>query len=224
MPDTNAEALNQTVAIVSRKGGTGKTTLATNLAVCALQANCPASVIDLDPQGSAIAWSRLRANAGREGPVVSHAIAMTLDDALAEAQGLTLIDTPATDPEVMAVACEAADAVLIPCRPSLSDSISISHTLRMVDRMERRAWVVLSCVPTERRLSEAVEMLRTLKASHGIPVVLSEVCLRQYIDVARAADEGLGVVELSPSSKAAADMQSAYDWLAGVLAEGRRAA
>ena len=46
----------RTVAIISRKGGTGKTTLACNFAVAAQSDGRAAVILDMDPQGSASAW------------------------------------------------------------------------------------------------------------------------------------------------------------------------
>ena len=211
----------RTVAVVSRKGGTGKTTIAVNMAVCAARAGINAGVVDMDPQGSAVAWSRLRAADGLSAaaPTVAHAIAVNLADVVVEAGELALIDTPANDPDAAMAGCELADVVLVPCRPALSDTISIAQTLTMVERLggSAKAWVVLSCVPSKRRLSEAFNMLRTLQSAHGVSVALAEVCLRQYVDVARAADEGLGVVEFAPRSKAAQDMRDAWGWLSSAL-------
>lgn len=45
------------VAIISRKGGAGKTTLSVNLAVASVLAGGPAVVLDMDPQGSAGGWA-----------------------------------------------------------------------------------------------------------------------------------------------------------------------
>jgi Mrp family chromosome partitioning ATPase len=50
----------QTVAILSQKGGTGKTTLALHLAVAAEKNGDVAVVIDLDPQASAAGWKDSR--------------------------------------------------------------------------------------------------------------------------------------------------------------------
>jgi len=46
----------KTVAIISQKGGSGKTTLAVHLAVCAERARRRVAIIDLDPQASALEW------------------------------------------------------------------------------------------------------------------------------------------------------------------------
>ena len=49
-----------TVALISRKGGAGKTTLACGLAVASEQEGLVTALVDLDPQGSASAWASLR--------------------------------------------------------------------------------------------------------------------------------------------------------------------
>ena len=50
----------KTVAIISQKGGSGKTTIAVHLAVCAERAKKRIAIIDLDPQGSALEWFNRR--------------------------------------------------------------------------------------------------------------------------------------------------------------------
>ena len=50
----------KTLAILSRKGGTGKTTIAVHLSVAAEQAGRTTALIDLDPQASAVSWSDKR--------------------------------------------------------------------------------------------------------------------------------------------------------------------
>ena len=107
-----------TVALVSQKGGAGKTTIAINLAVASELAGRPAVVVDLDPQASAATWGDSRE---AEAPVVVSAQAARLAEVLATARehgaALTLIDTA---PHAEAAA-RTADLVLVPCRPSVLD-------------------------------------------------------------------------------------------------------
>ena len=69
-----------TVALVSQKGGAGKTTIAINLAIASELAGRPAVVVDLDPQASAATWADSRA---AEAPVVVSAQAARLSEVLA---------------------------------------------------------------------------------------------------------------------------------------------
>ena len=86
-----------TVALVSQKGGAGKTTIAINLAIASELAGRPAVIIDLDPQASSATWGDSRE---AEAPVVVSAQAARLAEVLATARehgaALTLIDTPRT--------------------------------------------------------------------------------------------------------------------------------
>ena len=50
----------KTLAILAQKGGSGKTTLAVHMAVCATRRKLRTALIDLDPQGSAYDWNASR--------------------------------------------------------------------------------------------------------------------------------------------------------------------
>jgi chromosome partitioning protein len=58
------------IAIVSSKGGVGKTTVTQCLAVEALRQGLPAAIIDADPQRSAADWGDQRAQADLDAPAV----------------------------------------------------------------------------------------------------------------------------------------------------------
>jgi cellulose biosynthesis protein BcsQ len=108
------------IAIVSQKGGSGKTTLSVNLAAAAETAGAIALIIDTDPQATASQWGAWRADKAPE--VIDSApprIQAKVD--AAEAQGATfiVIDTPPHADSAASRAVEAADLVLIPAAPVL---------------------------------------------------------------------------------------------------------
>lgn len=61
----------QTIALVNPKGGSGKTTMAIHLAAVAHRDGHQTTLLDTDPQGSALDWSR-RTPDGYDGPRVGH--------------------------------------------------------------------------------------------------------------------------------------------------------
>ena len=80
------------IAIISQKGGSGKTTLATALAVAHEEAGGTAAVADLDPQGSSVAWHHFRSGAP---PIVAAVHPPRLErsstDLAKEARGVDLL-------------------------------------------------------------------------------------------------------------------------------------
>ena len=87
----------KTIAILSNKGGTGKTTLAIHLAVAAEQASKRTAVLDLDPQDSATTWGEAR---GKDTPAVvpTHArhLPRMLDAANQNGTEIAIVDTAPT--------------------------------------------------------------------------------------------------------------------------------
>jgi chromosome partitioning protein len=107
------------IAIVSQKGGVGKSTLAVHLAT---EAQCQGQrvlLLDLDPQGSAMEWANRR---GDLPPDVSGAnpasIAKEIERAKSENYDLVIADTAPHADHAALQAARVADLVAIPCRPS----------------------------------------------------------------------------------------------------------
>src|SRR5271169_1172535 len=120
-----------TLAIISQKGGSGKTTLTVHLAVCAAMHHHKTAIIDIDPQGSAYDWNESREPGRKFDAVKANAAQLPGLLQKAEAAGVEFatIDTaPHTDKEA-AAAAKLADFVLIPCRPARFDLKAIASTL-----------------------------------------------------------------------------------------------
>jgi chromosome partitioning protein len=195
-------------AFVAQKGGSGKTTLATHLAVYAEEQGETVALIDLDPQASAVAWHRVR---GTDAPTVAAVkpedLAARLE-AIAEAGAtLALIDTaPHTDRGAL-VAIRAAEQIILPVRPSFLDVAALVDTVRLLEAAEKKdaAIAVLNAVPQRGGLAdEAEEAL----AAFGVAVAPERIAQRNPI--ANAIPQGKGVTEFAPKDAAAAEIKSLW--------------
>lgn len=196
------------VAVVSRKGGSGKTTLACSLAVAATENGCRVLVLDADPQGTADAWMRARSAACPDlASVVSAAEIRAAVSAARGSYDLVLIDTLGSESASNAV-LRAADFCLVPSRPTVPDLLAAPQTMAAARLLGKAAAFVLTQVPSRghRRASEASRGL----AAHGR---VSPHCIALRNAYADAQALGLGVTEFEPRGKAAAEIQSLWAWL-----------
>ena len=108
-----------TIAIVSQKGGSGKTTIAIHLAAAAVRAGKIACIIDTDPQATAAAWGDWRG--GSEPEVITTPparLAKTIEDAaklgaVLRQQTQMLKPLPKADYDALRAAFDAKAAHLI---------------------------------------------------------------------------------------------------------------
>jgi chromosome partitioning protein len=196
------------VAIISQKGGAGKTTLAVNLAVAAELQDVPTVIIDLDPQASAKTWHDLR---GKDGPVVVSAQASRMSEVIEVARSngaeLIIIDTAPHSESGALGAARAADLVLIPCRPAILDLRAIGTSGDLAALAKKEAVVVLNSVPHQGKLAEeAAEAVR----SYGLS--LAPVKLTQRAAYVHSLTAGQAVLEFEPDGKAAQEVQDLYKW------------
>lgn len=200
----------RTVAVLSNKGGTGKTTLSLHLAVAALRDGMPAAVIDLDPQSSAQGWSE-----SREGdePIVSGVPVSRLSRGLEMVRtsgvGLAVLDTPPNTGEASVAAARLADLVLIPCRPGILDIRAIGVTAEAVRQSGKPGFVVLNAVPVQG--SRVVEDASAACAQHGLSV--APVVLHQRAAYGHALTIGLTVQEYEPDGRAAEEVSALWAWI-----------
>jgi chromosome partitioning protein len=200
-----------TLAILSQKGGSGKTTLALHLATLAESFGQAAAVIDIDPQASAAIWKDLRKT---ETPVVVSIPAARLQQALDAARGagadLAVIDSAPQAGDVALAAAEAADFILIPCRPGILDLRAIGATARIVKLAGKEAaYVVLNAMPPN--APHVVTDVRNAVAVHGLDV--APATLQQRAAFAHALTVGKTAHEYEPSGKAAEEITQLYRWV-----------
>lgn len=196
----------KTIAILSQKGGAGKTTLAVHLAVAAEKDRKTTALIDLDPQASATSWGDSRE---QDTPIVISAQATRLPNILTTAteQGadLALVDTAPHSEKSALQAARAADLVLIPCRPAIFDLRAIGDTVELIKLAKVDAVIVLNGVPPRGRLAdEAIEAVST----YELPVL--PVRIGQRAAFTHSVTIGQTAQEYEPSGKAAAEIKRLY--------------
>lgn len=128
------------VALLNQKGGVGKTTLALHLAGEWARRGDRVTLVDADPQGSALDWSEQRA---REGlPRLFGIIGLARDTLHREAPELArnadhvVVDGPPRVAGLMRSALLAADVVLIPVQPSPFDGWASAEILRLIEEAQ----------------------------------------------------------------------------------------
>jgi chromosome partitioning protein len=201
---------SMTIAVVAQKGGAGKTTLAINLAAAAERMGKVALIIDTDPQASACEWASWRKG---DPPEVIDSAPPRLVAKIAQArsQGATfiVIDTPPHADLAASKAVEAADMVLIPCRPSAFDLAAIRTTGQLVKLHGKLAALVFTAGPV--RAPKIYADATALVESFGVNVCPYIVADRAAFRHASAA--GQSVFEHDPNGRAAAEIAAVHMWL-----------
>jgi chromosome partitioning protein len=149
------------IAIVGNKGGTGKTTLALNLAAGLAQRGTAVVIVDADPQQSAYQWRLTGAEDNGLPNVVAAALGLAKTvRAMREAHEHVVIDCP---PSIKAPQAEEAlrlaDHALVPVQPSPMDLWATTHIAKVIERLRPenprlKALIVMSQLEPRTTLSK----------------------------------------------------------------------
>ncbi len=164
------ERAMHTIALVSRKGGTGKSTLAIGLAVAAMEAGHRVCLLEADPLGTVSNWRRRRTAAEptvetiHDGYMLFHRVQALAHRGIS----LTIVDTAGGWSDACTGAMAAADLCLIPTRPSPADIEAAAPTLTAVRESGKPFAFVLNQVQAC-KFADNSDPLRGIFASNSDP-------------------------------------------------------
>lgn len=216
--NTQAKQRARITLIGGEKGGTGKTTIATNLAAMRAVDGKDVLLVDTDPQGSASDWITIRDDADIKPRVASiqkfgKGLGRELEDLALRYEDI-IIDAGGRDSVELRAAMTQADLLVTPVQASQFDL----WTLRRLDDLVNQAGaintklkvlVLISRAPTHSSMTdakEAGELVGDFENFH-----LAKSTIRDRASFRRAAGAGMSVIEFDPNNeKAVSEMQALY--------------
>lgn len=206
-----------TIAVLNRKGGVGKTTIATNLARAFQLAHWETVLIDTDEQGTAQDWAATSEEV--EMPVTLGAEKPNLHEQIPRLQGyeIAVIDGVAKMEAMAVSAVKAADLVLIPIQPSAADFwtagelVDLIEQRRAVSGSPQAAFVVSRAITGTNLAGSAREALSQLE----LPVF--DARTHQRVSYPEALGKGVSVIDLDGESKAAYEIDALACEAIGIL-------
>jgi chromosome partitioning protein len=206
------------VAVIALKGGSGKTTVATHLALAAHMRGVETLLADIDPQRSAENILASRAEPGPAWVGTSGAKLMSAQfAALGLKKQLLIVDTPAGAIEDVSEAIVLADFAVLVVRPTLIDLSGLARSLSLVRKLGKPYVVVVNQAPAAREGVEAPLVKRALRGLDYMKAPVAPVIIRSRsiyqtaLETGRSAEEG-------PDLAAAEEIAALWDFLAVQIA------
>ncbi len=206
------------ILIGGEKGGTGKTTIATNLAAMRALAGRDVLLIDTDPQGSANYWAQSRDELEITPRVACvQKFGKGLRDEvkdLAHRYEDIIIDAGGRDSVELRSAMVVAHKAYIPIQPSQFDIWTLNQMETLVDISKEynpglQAWVIISRSSTNPSVHESDDTVEIMNDFSNLS--LASMGIKDRIAYRKAASGGLCVSELKPKdAKAVEEMDALY--------------
>jgi chromosome partitioning protein len=202
--------------IANLKGGSGKSTIAFNLAIWLEKNGIPVIGYDLDPQCTFSDLAMLRDELGYTPDLSIQSVRAVLKEQLtAHADREVLVDVGAANMAAMKEAMSAADRILIPVPPSQPDVWATQRFLHIVGsdleavrlNGNQRVIAFVNRADVNESIRETAE---TEEALQMLPLINDVLPQRLHMRTSfrRSLSEGLAVFEMWPRSKAAEEFRA----------------
>ena len=202
------------IAVVARKGGSGKTTVAVNLAIAAHRRGYKVQLADTDPQGSAAEVLKVRRADGPEVLQLTGGELFNLRKAGASADAhLTILDTPAAAEDAIGHAIALAHLSLLVVRPTFLDIVTTLQTARILRRLRKPGLIVLNQAPVPRGGVEPPAVKRALEALRLMQLPVVPISLRARAAYQTTLASGQSVEEVAPGNPAAEEVASLWAYI-----------
>ncbi len=185
--------MGHVICVAQQKGGSGKTTIAANLAVAFLRGGSSVALLDTDPQGSLGRWFMARRDNGDDTLGFSTASAWGVSyecDKLKRSFDYVLIDTPPKVDADLRPALREADLVLVPVAASQVDVWATESVLDLARRERREALIVVNRAKAGTRVLDDVG-----KALDAMDARRMTTMLGSRVAYAETLGQGRGVLE-----------------------------
>ena len=185
------------ITVAQQKGGSGKTTLAANLAIGFRQAGQTVALVDIDPQGSLGRWFMARVE---EDPALVAGMEFATSSAwgityecrkLAGAFDVVIVDTPPKADSDLRPALRVADLVVVPVSMSHVDLWATEGVLDLARREDKPALIVMNRArPGTRLAGDVAEAAAKLEAEVAQSQLGNRVIYAEALGKGRGASEG----------------------------------
>ena len=189
------------IMVINAKGGSGKTTIATNLASYFASQNKNVTIIDYDPQGSSLAW--LEARSPAKHPIQGIAGFKKNAERPKRSTDIVIMDAPAAvHGAELTKMVRKAKTILIPVLPSPIDmraAKSFIQELKASAPVSQKKAKLALVANRSRDITNIFWDLEEFLSKQRLPYL---TMLRDSQNYVRAAERGLGIYEMGPAATA----------------------
>lgn len=204
----------KTLSFVSRKGGTGKTTLSVHMATMAHNLGYKVLLADLDTQKSSFEWSRCRQGTG---PTTRCFKLGALFYAQIEARKLgfdiMIVDTPAGSVELSLDVARLSDLCVLVSRPTIIDFRALKELASLVRALPVASALVLNQAPPQRLGRELGLVSDNINLLFELGIHLAPVAIRARQVYQASFANGLSAAEIQAGSPAASETSRLWSYL-----------